>query len=280
MKVSIQISMLLMSFFSFSQDFIYFDIAKKFEWISYETVSSEVLQSNFDVLAENPYSELKYLLENKATFHLIDIDGDQVREVVYNGWNGGEGEMVVVYRLIKDQLVFVQNFLGRIVDIRSNESNQTRFLVYDYACCAGYVDHLQTFDFNPKTKMFEIVKSIAKINETEIPDNWIDTFRIKITKSPYNLRYSPEIKTGIANSFGYFEPIKQENIAATYQAGDKGTVYAQAIDDTGRIWWFVLMDAMPRSGENLFYEGNNLFVNYQPIGWISSKYVEKLNQDQ
>lgn len=267
---------LLISLNSFSQDFSYFDFEKTFDWSPYEHVSTDILKSNFKVLKEKPHSELIDLLEKKDKFHFIDIDNDQVNEIVYNGWNGGEGEMVVVYKLIKNQLVEVQKFYGRILSIRINEMNQTRFIVYDYSCCAGYVDHLQTFDFNSKTKLFEIKSAIAKINQTDIPDTWLEPFRFEIQKTPYNLRYSPEILKVQIRDSPFSDPIKGENIAAIYQAGDKGTVYAESTDSSGRVWWFVVMDAMPKSGEVVYYDGNNEFKNYQPVGWISSKYVERI----
>lgn len=276
MKILIPVIFVLIQLSCFSQDFNYFDFEKRFDWSPYEQVSTEILKSNFKLFEEKPYSELQHLLDNKDKFHLLDIDNDQVNEVVYNGWNGGEGEMVVIFKLTDNQLVEVENFYGRILAIRKNEMNQTRFIVYDFACCAGYVDHLQTFDFNPKTNLFEIQSALAKINYTDIPEVWLEPFRFEIQKTPYNLRYSPEILKVRAQDSPFYDPIKGENIAAIFQAGNKGTAYAESIDSTGRLWWFVAMDEMPKSGEVIYYDGNNDFENYQPIGWISSKYVEIL----
>lgn len=276
MKILIPVIFVLIELSSFSQDFNHFDFEKRFDWSSYEHVSAEILKSNFKVLKEKPYPELKHLLDNKDKFHLVDIDNDQVNEVIYNGWNGGEGEMVVIFKLSKNQLVEVQNFYGRILAKRKNEMNQTQLLVLDYSCCAGYVDHLQTFDFNPKTNLFEIQSALAKINHTDIPEVWLEPFRFEIQKTPYNLRYSPEILKVAVQDSPFYDPIKGENIAAIFQAGDKGTVYAESTDNSGRVWWFVVMDEMPKSGEVIYYDGNNDFKNYQPIGWMSSKFLKEL----
>ena len=99
MKILIPVIFVLIELSCFSQDFNYFNLENKFNWSPYEHVSAEILKSNFKLLKEKPYPELKHLLDNQDKFHLVDIDNDQVNEVIYNGWNGGEGEMVVLFKL-------------------------------------------------------------------------------------------------------------------------------------------------------------------------------------
>jgi len=103
--------------------------------------------------------------------------------------------------------------------------------------------------------------------------------RFEIQNSPYNLRNSPEIITGLKEDYYDYTPINEQNITASYKAGDKGTAYAESTDSTGRIWWLVVMDVKPTSGESLYYEGNNEFENYKPIGWISSRYVMRIEEE-
>ncbi|MDD2983014.1 MAG: hypothetical protein PHQ74_06470 [Crocinitomicaceae bacterium] len=280
MKILIPLIFVLIELSCFSQDFNYFDFEKRFDWSPYEHVSAEILKSNFKLLKEKPYPELKHLLDNKDKFHLVDIDNDQINEVIYNGWNGGEGEMVVIFKLSKNQLVEVQNFYGRILAKRKNEMNQTQLLVLDYSCCAGYVDHLQTFDFNLQTGQFEIVKAIVKLTDTEIPKERIESKRFEVLNTPYYLRHSPEFVSGISDIDFEFKPLVGQNIgqniAAIYQKGDQGTVYSETTDSTGRVWWFVVMDSKPDFKNMLFYDGNNEFDDYQPIGWMSSKFLKEL----
>jgi hypothetical protein len=276
MRTTITLICIMISLASFSQDLKYFDSKNKLDWSQFESVevTIDLLESNFDFLKNNPYPELEYIIKNLDKFHLLDIDNDQVNELIYNGWNGGEGEMIVIYKLKDGYYKEHQRFFGRIKDIRKTEINLIRFIVYDYACCAGYVDNMETFDFNPISKQFDIVGSIAKIDETSLPSDWIEPIRFEIKNTPYNLRYSPEIITGLKNGEYDFSPINGQNITASYKAGDKGIAYAESTDSTGRVWWFVIMDSKPDSGESLYYDGNNKFDDYKPIGWISSRYVD------
>ena len=159
MRTTLQILTLLISVISYSQDFKYFNYKYKLDWSQFEhdKVTADLLESNYENLKNNPYPELEYIIKDMNKYHLIDINNDMINELIYNGWNGGEGEMVVVYQRIDNHYEKVQKFFGRIVDIRETEAKQTRLIVYDYSCCGGYVDNVETFDFNPAKSQFEIV---------------------------------------------------------------------------------------------------------------------------
>lgn len=277
MKILIQIIFVLIELSSFSQDFNHFDYNKRLDWAPFENekVTVDFLKNNFpDSVIDEYFKE--FIIKHPELFHFFDIDSDQVDELIYNGWNGGEGEMVTIYKQSGNRFIENQNFLGRIVEIKITPSRFPQMIVYDYSCCAGIVDHLQTFDFNDSTGQFEIVKAIVKIVNTEIPKEWIEPKRFEILNSPYYLRYSPEIVSGISDIDYEFKPLIGQNIAALYKKGDQGTVYSETKDSTGRIWWFVVMDSKPDDENMLFYEGNNEFDNYQPIGWMSSKFLKEL----
>ncbi|MDO5968457.1 hypothetical protein Q4Q35_01425 [Flavivirga aquimarina] len=276
MKATLYIISLVISTSCFGQDFKYFDFKSKFDWSQIETdkVTTNLLESNYDFLKGNPYPELEYILENMDKYHLFDINNDNINELIFNGWNGGEGEMVVIYKLIGEHYEENQNFFGRIVDIIQTEPNQTKLMIYDYACCGGYVDNIETFNYNSKKQQFEIVNSVAKIDLTTIPTDLIKPIKFEIRNTPYNLRYLPEIAAGPKDGEYDFNAIQGQNIAAIYKTGDTGTVYAESKDSTGRVWWFVVMDSKPDSGETLYYDGNNHIEDYKPIGWLSSRYVE------
>ena len=261
---------------SFGQNLSLFDYKYKMDWEKYETekVSTELIESIFETIKGNPYPELKYFLQNIDDFHLVDIDGDNENEIVYNGFNGSEGEMILILNLSKSGYKITLKVFGRLVDISSNKT-PSEFTVLDYACCAGYVTHLETFQYKEKLETFEIVKSLAKIDETVFPKTQIEPIKFKIVNEKYNLRYSPEIVTGLKSGSFDFDPIENQNIVAVYGAGDTGKAIAESTDETGRVWWFVIMDNYPDKSKSIFYKGNNKFEKYNPVGWISSRFVEK-----
>ena len=261
---------------SFGQNLPPFDYKYNMDWNTYETekVSTELIESIFETIKGNPYTELKYFIQNIDKFHLIDIDGDNRNEIVYNGFNGSEGEMILIIESSASGYQISLKVFGRIVDI-SNNKKPSEFIVLDYSCCGGYVTHLETFQYNSKLESFEIVKSLAKIDETVLPKTQIEPVKFKVLNEKYNLRFSPEIVTGLKSGSFDFDPIENQNIIAVYSTGDTGTAIAESIDETGRVWWFVIMDSYPDKSKSVFYKGNNKFDSYNPVGWISNRFVEK-----
>lgn len=259
----------------FSQDLNYFNYDKQ-DWTLWEDskVTSDFLTANKEILENFPYYDLlNSVEEHQSDFHLVDIDNDNINELIYNGWSGGEGELVIIYKRINHKYIKQQVFFGRILDLKKS-STGIELVVLDYSCCAGYVDHVEVFRYNFVSKQFEIINDIAKLRETEIPSQLIKPIRFEIVNTPYYLRYSPEILTDLDKAYLDFDPIEGQNIAAIYEAGDRGIAYAESTDSTGRIWWLVIMDQLPDNDKYLYYEGNNDYEYYRPVGWISSKYLK------
>jgi hypothetical protein len=122
----------------------------------------------------------------------------------------------------------------------------------------------------------EIVKilSVNYNGATVFPSNFNMDSLFLVTQTNYNLRQTPKIE--------------DNNIIMQFTKGDKGHGLAQETDNTGRIWWFVIMD-------NNIYKDNSVLPNYLSeyglqnkelnrvfgkdekwFGWISSRFIEKL----
>ena len=264
----------------YSQNFKYFQTDRTIDWTKWakKTVNDNIIKANYNNFKDLPYQNVDQLTNNKDLFHLIDVDKDGVPELIYNGYNGGEGEMIVVYKKQQEKYLEVQRFYGQIKDIESNTEGRMRFIVFEPSCCGGYIDYIETFVYNPQLKQFTVTNSVAKIDETVMPKTFMPPQKFEIENSYYNLRFSPDILSGLQEGWYDFKPIKGQNIIATYQAGDEGDAYADSTDSTGRVWWFVIMNKEPNSGETLFYQGRNSDKNYKLIGWISSRYVKRIDE--
>ena len=239
------------------------------------TVSIEVLQSIFKVIEGKPYPDFESIKEHKNEFHFLDIDGDGKPEIIYDGWDGSEGDMVTILKKKDNQYIEIQNFHGRIVDIKRNQ-DKLKIITCDFSCCDEYIDYMESFDYNKTSQKFEISESLPLLSLTELPNKFMTPIKFVIKNTPYKLRFSPKIITGLKGNEMPYDPINGENIIAVYKSGDTGTAYAESKDNTGRIWWFVIMDKKPESSESLFREGKNNFKNYKPIGWLSSRFVERI----
>ncbi|MEM9857312.1 MAG: hypothetical protein AAF843_08145 [Bacteroidota bacterium] len=236
------------------------------------------LERVFPVVQNLPFRTKSDALNHLKFFHLVDYNNDYKIDVFYEGSTGGEGTMLHVIQNTGNNFEIVQTIYGSVQDIKVQNNKITEFQILDYACCAGYVDHLQLWS-SKGTSKYSSVNDLALIVGTNIPSDQFDKpINFKITNERYNMRLEPEIKELGENDVP-FNPIDGQNISASFTSGNTGTAIAQKEDETGRIWWLVIMDQMPNSEfPKLFYEGNNDIYNYKPVGWISSRYVEKIKK--
>ncbi len=273
------IFLFLTSFFiSYSQDLSRID--SKFQWSNFELrdFDSTDLEKIFPIIQNLPFRTKSGALNHLELFHLIDYNNDHKIDVLYNGWTGGEGEMLQIIKNTGTKYEIEQTIYGAVKELKIEDNKIREIEILDYACCAGYVDHLQLWRKDGTTN-FVGVNDLALIVGTHIPsDQFNNPIKFRVKSDRYNMRIEPEIKEMEENN-APFDPIDGQNISASFTTGNTGTAIAEAEDDTGRIWWLVIMDQMPSNQfPNLFYEGNNDIYSYKPVGWISSRYVEKLEE--
>lgn len=260
----------------FSQDLSNLELEFNWSEVELRSFDSTDLERIFPVVKNVPFRTKSDALNHLDFFHLIDFNNDYKIDVLYNGWTGGEGEMLQIIKNNGSNFEIVQTIYGSVQDLQIENNEVTEIEILDYACCAGYVDHLQLWKKEGTTN-FIGVNDLALIVGTYIPtDQFENPIKFRVINDRYNMRIEPEIKNLKENS-NDFDPIEGQNISASFTTGDTGTAIAKKVDETGRVWWLVIMDTMPTPQfPKLFYEGNNDIFNYKPVGWISSRYVEKI----
>ncbi len=279
MKYTIILLMILSSLITNGQDLKYFESSSNFDWEAhgFETIDQEKLAKLSFLKEQFNFIYDEHWEKSIGLFHSKDINQDGWADIVYNGWNGGEGEMVLIIINDQGQYNVTHNFIGTIVEWK--DSNQgPAFKLLDYGCCGGWVDHLVTVKYSKETQQFDIVDDVANMVVIDSALNYMDPIRFEIINNKYNLRYTPEIETGIHKDDTPFDAINGQNISAVYAKGVKGTALASTVDSTGRVWWLVIMDNAP-VGETLFYQGNDEYPNYRPVSWMSSRYVKVLDSN-
>ena len=271
------ITIFLISYFKgVSQDLSNFE--SEFDWSEYELRSfdSTDLERIFPIVKNLPLRSKSDALNHLDYFHLIDFNNDYKMDIFYNGWTGGEGEMLQVIKNNGSNFEIIQTIYGSVQDLKIENNQVTEIEILDYACCAGYVDHFQLWKKDGTTN-FVGINDLALIVGTPIPsDQFENPIRFRVKNDRYNMRVEPEIRELEENNAS-FDPIDGQNISASFTTGDTGTAIAKKVDETGRIWWFVIMDNMPHAEfPKLFYGGNNDIFRYKPVGWISSRYVDTI----
>lgn len=217
------------------------------------------------------------LPEYLPAFHLVDYDNDYDLDIFYHGWSGAESEILHIIENTGKTFEVVQSIWGAVKEVRYNNNRIEEIEVYDYACCAGYVNHLQLWK-QDESSAYQVVNDLAIIGIDLLTDRLDKPVRFQVINTKYNMRTQPEIRE-LRENEGPFTPIDGQNISATFVAGNTGTAIAEKEDNTGRIWWLVIMDHMPDTQyPTIFYPGNNETESYKPVGWISSRFVEVLGE--
>lgn len=213
------------------------------------------------------------------SFHFVNLNGDSLPDIIYEGWSGGEGIMIDMF--LNEGKRFKGVFSGsqHIVEMNYISDRLSSFITYDQGCCDPTVEFDRHFDvdtgFHCRLTRQRAIIAGSHIGESgyTTPDGFFDKpIRFKTLNDHYALRYAPVI-TGKKPDVDFDEETKG-NIIAEYYKDYEGTAWAYKKDSTGREWWLVEMDPTFALEYNLFYDDNDQHTNY--FGWMSSRFVEKL----
>lgn len=107
-----------------------------------------------------------------------------------------------------------------------------------------------------------------------LPDKRMPTKRFVVRNDKYKLREQPVIDDKHDEQESDFEgmPI-YGNALAEFGKGSKGEAIAEKPDETGRVWWFVIMDGDAKVEYDRFYGDQKA----SKAGWMSSRFLEVLN---
>jgi len=229
-----------------------------------------VVRENLHLIDFLPLQDLDTYLDN---FYLIDLDNDNDLDLVYHGWSGAESNCIRFFINKNGEYVNSAFVWGDLIAVTEKESKNFVMHVNLPSCCGNF----ETRNYKIKTivrkdslqlKLLEV-----KIHHdfTKAPEKLFDSpIEFKVTNDPYHLRVTPEI-----DSINQFFPGERPfgNFYLTYRTGDIGKALGKHTDNTGRVWWYVEMEANKRYSR---IEDNDMIVYPKFIGWMSSRYLEKI----
>ncbi|PWJ38551.1 hypothetical protein [Sediminitomix flava] len=204
-------------------------------------------------------------------FNPYYFNSDTLVDFIYEGPGGGESDIVSIW--INTGLGF-ENIISSAGCIEKIEKkfpySPTEIHFIQYGCCADPHNFYQIWTYIN----YEIIEGIEYnfLDATEIPKDFNYKFSIRVKNTPYKLRATPEIINDNLHS-----DYDQGNVIAEYSQGDIGHVLDSKKDDTGRQWYFVLMEN-PLSEEG--YHSYNSLRNRKWLGWMSGRYVEIINNSR
>jgi hypothetical protein len=256
----------------------------KFDWKEYELkVDARYKDSVINSLKKfYPFYFDSEYAEKKAypkAFHFVHLNGDELPDLVYEGWTGAEGNMVQLYINRQHKMEQVFRDYQHILHWQFTNNCLQSFVLFNSGCCAETVmfERHYTVDASWRCKLIlqrAILLGMSVYdNKHTSPEKYFDQpVFFKTTTDEYALRYSPEITNEAPEAID-FDSTKG-NIIALYPKGSKGKAWGYKKDNTGREWWLVEMDPRPRLSYKMFYDYDEKPTWY--FGWMSSKYLEKV----
>ncbi len=278
MKKILVLHFLFLPFIIFSQTFDYsksIDKLKEWEEFTDENDKSEFVD-NFKKTLDK--TNCIYLYSKLDEFHVIDIDRDGLKDIFYSGNCMTESGVIAVYRNNGNSFEELIGILGVIYQISDYCSNLPfSFTVNDQACCGGFTNVFEKYVLILENEIYKYKLQLREDwpYDIDFPEKYFKkSIAFKTTKEKYNLRLSPKIDNTTEMDRPYED---YGNTIRVYPENSLGVAIAEKKDETGRIWWFVRMNN--KSIKELEYTsniGNNSKEPTYSLGWMSSKFIEKI----
>ncbi|OFY08316.1 MAG: hypothetical protein A2W99_07000 [Bacteroidetes bacterium GWF2_33_16] len=264
-------------FLIFSQQIDYEkSIERIIDWeeITDKTVKLEFVNKLKAIRDED--NECYLIFFNLESFHVIDIDRDGVKDIVYSGECGLEGGSTVIFRNNGESFDELLSVIGEIHQVSELNSNLPfSFTLRNYACCGGFTDVFEKYILVKENGnyLYKLQLREDYVSETVFPETYFEKpIAFKTVREKYNLRFSPVIDDTSEVARPYED---YGNTVRTYPANSIGYAIAEKKDETGRIWWFVRMDNKTAIGlEYTRKVGDNSEEPTFSLGWMSNRFVE------
>lgn len=235
---------------------------------------SDIIKINDDLI--------EFLVKNKMLdnylehFHSIDFDGNGDNDIIYSGPGLAESNQTIFYKKQKENYEKVFDVFGQIVSIWDfYPGSPICFMIIHYPfdppdILRNLEVYLPILENNEIRFRYSI--GIRFIEHTVFPENNTLHIPFLVKNDSYFLRLSPEIN----NDTDYFNREVLGNTIAEYPKGAKGLALAEKKDETGRVWWFVLMFNNEDPKNSFFSDlgSNNINGKYLNLGWMSSNFLE------
>jgi|GEM_PF-2086311 len=260
--------------------------SKNLKWSKYEAkIPQDEKIKTIETIDDDLLIFLKSnnILEDKAkNFRFFDYNFNGKYEIFYSGDAGTDSERTLIFQLNENgEYEKVFDEFGIIIDFKQLYPLLPNSIVlYDETCCGGILKGYRVFFpvlFNEKIDFVESI-SYWSVKETKLPSTFFSKpVPFKVTNNSYNLRLSPKIED---DKYYPFLNITG-NVIGKYNAGARGFAISEETDQTGRIWWFVVIINNEKTHQSIItqpgsrnLEDTSLFYSF---GWMSSRFLKKTN---
>jgi hypothetical protein len=234
-------------------------------------------KAEYEAYSKNEFSNLDSL---KKDIHVYDINGDGLDDIIFEGRSGSEATEVAF--ILNTPQGFKIIFKGNEHLIKFDTANKKITTIYidDPGCCDAYIDFSKVYDFTYQNDVPKatLVYLTAYSESTDLPGNYFDKpTRFEVLDNGYKMRAEPVINDTTKRFATPDDTARVGNSVGVLPKGAKGWAIASQTDATGRVWWMVEMDPDIEIGKSIFYKTDDITMKARKMGWISSRYVKKLD---
>lgn len=256
----------------YSQEFDFIS-QKEIDWKYYEedfnseeklhVISNLKDHSLIQYLKVNPYLDLESDDILKC-FHFVDFDLDGDVDIVYFGDIGVETSYTILLKNINGEYKEIDRIPAEIIKIEKTTPLSPFNFVFTGPVLGGNDNwFMQVWNQVVIDGVISLVKG-EKMYYHEFTFFPVDVFKnpikFKVKNEKYFLRSNPIVK--------------EQNIVGTFTDETIGYAISSQKDDTGRVWWFVSLNAIDMTSSEIKAD---LKKEANILGWMSSRFLEKLN---
>jgi hypothetical protein len=253
-------------------NFIVEKYEKEFDWSKIETEINDteksslidLLKAHFDYFLNSEF----YKDDFAEKIHFVDINNDNKIDVIFNGWSGGEPDIIRFF--IQSENGFDKWFeiLQNPLEIKITNNRIDEIIAIDNGCCDAYQVTISKYKVSDK---LNLISQTSYIDWTDMNGITIEPTKFQIINDTYFIRDSPKIDNETENE--RFET--KGNSIGEFLKGQKGIAYKSSTDSTGRVWWLMESEPLDSLQNSYFYNESKIKTSF--IGWISSRYVKRIN---
>lgn len=255
----------------------------KIDWEKFEVTFTETEKLDFLRRSFKDYDNLRISpnIEPNSyepeSIHILDLDGDYDLDILQYR-NSQLGEELKVFLNENGKMKYHSKKFGKILSIVKHfKSSPLEILMIECVDSGHLTYFINNLIFLIENNSLKIIKDSTIFypsDESVYPDKQTINVPFIVTMDTYKLRQSPIIDdVEIKGSY------KSGNLIAEFTKGDIGYAYASKEDETGRIWWFVIMENNIKKDWTIYNHCDDKSDNYKNMkvcGWMSSRYLERI----
>jgi hypothetical protein len=215
-------------------------------------------------------------------YHLVDVDGDGVNEVIFSGPNFGlqrcypaEGDQTVLFSQEGDSLHEIFRDESLLLEYQPPAAGRgAQLTLRRRGCCGWFVTSwaFVTIAGSGKTSRARASEVIETTWMTldNLPTRWFDKPRAFVVDADrHDLRFQPAIDDTSSTPLNQVVD-RPGNVVAEFGRGARGMAYGEHTEPSGRVWWLVLME--PAHARWVASEPARLdWPAPKRLGWMSSR---------